>query len=226
MAKERRRTTLPISKERINELFDYNRETGEFIWRVARRGGAGVGQRAGSIDDTKHGYRWIRIDQVDYLAHRLVWFLEYGKWPKGIIRFRDGNRQNCAISNLRDASYVEQGKFDWRTKEGRAAQQKAYRATITDRMRDERLQEKFGISLEKYNQMHAAQDGKCAICGNPEQIKRNGKVRWLAVDHCHKRDKVRDLLCGNCNPMIGYAKDSIEILEKAIAYLRKHESGI
>lgn len=217
-----RREVLPITKERVLELFQYNRETGEFRWKVARRGGAGIGQLAGSVDKTKSNYRWIRIEGVDYLAHRLVWFIETGECPAGIIRFKDGNRQNCAFSNLRDARYVQEGKHDWRTKEGRAAQQKEYRATISDQLRDYRLQAEFGISLEKYNEMHTAQDGKCAICGGPETIKRNGKVRWLAVDHCHTSNKVRGLLCGNCNPMIGYARDSVTVLERAISYLRSY----
>lgn len=211
-----------LTRERLLERLDYDPMTGVFTWKEDSVGGRGIrrGSRAGSVDP--NGYRYLRIDQKDYLAQRLAWLIVHGKYPDGVLRFKDGNRDNCAINNLRDSTYVEPGQRDWRTKEGKAEQQRQYRATIADRLRSDRLQKAFGISLDQYNEMHAAQDGKCAICGNPETATRNGKTRWLAVDHCHDTGKVRSLLCGNCNPMIGYAKDKIEVLEKAIAYLKSH----
>ena len=216
------RKTMPITQAELREKLDYDPMTGVFTWKADGKGGRGIrrGARAGSVDP--NGYRYIRLNQKDHLAQRLAWFWVNDEWP-GFLRFQDGDRDNCAISNLRDSSYAEPGKHDWRTKEGKSAQQKAYRATIVDRMRGERLEKTFGITLEEYNRMHDAQDGKCAICGEPETAKRNGKTRWLAVDHCHDSGRVRGLLCGTCNPMIGYAKDNIEILEKAIAYLRSHQ---
>lgn len=58
------------------------------------------------------------------------------------------------------------------------------------------------------------QDGKCAICGStPDK---------LFVDHCHETDKYRGGLCLACNSGIGYFRDNPSLLEKAIAYLRKH----
>jgi hypothetical protein len=43
------------------------------------------------------------------------------------------------------------------------------------------------------------------------------------VDHCHKTDKVRGLLCGPCNIMLGLAKDNEMLLANAILYLEKQE---
>jgi hypothetical protein len=58
------------------------------------------------------------------------------------------------------------------------------------------------------------------VCGRPETATRNGKAKHLAVDHNHETGKVRHLLCGNCNMMIGYANENPLTLEKAAAYLR------
>lgn len=82
----------------------------------------------------------------------------------------------------------------------------------------------YGITRADYDRMLAEQGGACAICKKPEtQIhKRSGQVRELSVDHCHKSDKIRGLLCGHCNNGLGTFKDSIERLESAIAYLRRH----
>lgn len=67
--------------------------------------------------------------------------------------------------------------------------------------------------------MVAAQNGVCAICGNGETSKRQ---RSLSVDHDHETGAVRGLLCNRCNPMLGYARDDIAILQAAISYLQTH----
>jgi len=74
--------------------------------------------------------------------------------------------------------------------------------------------------------MAKQQRNVCAICGKPETAERNGKPRSLAVDHCHDTEKVRGLLCGSYSPMIGYADHSIDILTRAIKYLRRAKEGV
>ncbi len=84
------------------------------------------------------------------------------------------------------------------------------------------------VKLEKseYDRMHKEQKGMCMICKNPEiqkSFKSNIKIKQLAIDHCHSTKKIRGLLCQRCNLMIGYARDSIPILQSAITYLKLHE---
>lgn len=50
------------------------------------------------------GYKAVRLQGQSYLAHRLVWCLEYGAWPKEQIDHKDGNRTNNRPDNLREAS--------------------------------------------------------------------------------------------------------------------------
>lgn len=56
-------------------------------------------------------------------------------------------------------------------------------------------------------------NGICTICG----VETN-----LVIDHCHKSGVFRDRICGLCNSALGHAKDSINILENMIAYLKRH----
>jgi len=76
-------------------------------------------------------------------------------------------------------------------------------------------------SLECYNKMLAAQSGVCKMCKGNNTVTRNGKIKRFAIDHDHQTGKVRGLLCGFCNALIGYAKDDISILKSAIKYLTK-----
>lgn len=92
-----------------------------------------------------------------------------------------------------------------------------YREMSSKRDRQRCLSSKYKISLKDYESTLTAQNNKCAICGldNEELIAQIGKT--MSVDHCHTEKKVRGLLCTNCNFGLGNFKDSVIIMEKAIA---------
>ena len=75
------------------------------------------------------------------------------------------------------------------------------------------LKRRYNITPQEYENKLTSQDYKCAICG---------KLDSLHIDHCHKTNKIRDLLCRQCNSGLGQFKDNTEFLLKAIDYLRKH----
>lgn len=62
----------------------------------------------------------------------------------------------------------------------------------------------------------------CAVCQRPESVidPRKGETKELAVDHCHETGRIRGLLCNNCNRAIGLLGDSVELLLKAVEYLK------
>jgi len=82
-----------------------------------------------------------------------------------------------------------------------------------------RIKSQFGISLEEYDSLLSKQNGKCAICGGHT----DGDA--LAVDHNHKTNEVRGLLCHRCNTAIGLFKDDVSLLQKAIEYLTTASSA-
>lgn len=72
----------------------------------------------------------------------------------------------------------------------------------------------YGLTPQMWNDLFISQDSRCKIC----KIKEINH-EWH-TDHCHKTNKVRGILCKDCNLMIGFAKDNIKTLKKAIEYLR------
>lgn len=99
--------------------------------------------------------------------------------------------------------------------------------------RDKKLKHRFGISIEKYYQILSDQNNGCAICG----IEHNGKIgnkhkyntsedldrnKLFSVDHDHKTGGIRGLLCTKHNNGLGCFDDDIDLLEKAIKYLKKY----
>lgn len=81
---------------------------------------------------------------------------------------------------------------------------------------------KFGITMEIYKEMFDAQNGVCKICSQSEIRTYQGEPMMLCIDHDHKTNKVRSLLCSRCNTSIGKMEESVELLEKAIQYLKDH----
>ncbi len=100
----------------------------------------------------------------------------------------------------------------------------ARRKKYTTKYSFENQLKKYGLTTKYYYRMLKQQGGVCAICGNNETIKQNGKVINLAVDHCHKTGKVRGLLCGRCNLTLGILKEDISLLYNYVEYLKQHSN--
>ena len=81
------------------------------------------------------------------------------------------------------------------------------------------LKYEYGITLDDYNKMFNEQEGKCAICKRHQ----NELTRTLCVDHDHKTNKVRALLCLTCNTDVSVVENRLEEMTK---YLNKHRKDV
>jgi hypothetical protein len=215
------KTKVPnLSHERLLDALDYNPATGAFVWRISPAKNVKAGTIAGGSND-KRGYSYVRIDGEEITTSRLAWFYVNGEWPERRVRFKNGDRNDASFENLTLFNGIG-GEFDFKTQDGRNAYLRAYRKAVPHLEKARALRDSFGISLEEYHEMLAAQGGKCAICGNGNDGTRHGKLKALAVDHCHKTGKVRGLLCESCNQGIGKLKDDPSVLRKAADYIERH----
>lgn len=79
--------------------------------------------------------------------------------------------------------------------------------------------ERRGITKDQYNIVFNIQEGKCAICKQPSK---DGSS--LAMDHNHKTNEFRGLLCKECNRALGLFGDNIDVLQNAVTYLQERGS--
>lgn len=112
--------------------------------------------------------------------------------------------------------------LNWHCKECAAISVKRYKEKNPDYVRSQALKYKFGLTLERYNEMVEDAGGVCSICKRPERRTANGKVTDLAVDHDHATGAVRGILCSSCNVSLGGFEDSKTFLQEAINYLEKY----
>ena len=86
----------PSTEEVLNYLsnFTYNKGNGTII----NSNGRVIGTR------DRYGYLVYNILGRQFKVHRLIWLLETGEWPTGIIDHSDGVKNNNRFDNLKDTT--------------------------------------------------------------------------------------------------------------------------
>ena len=77
------------------------------------------------------------------------------------------------------------------------------------------LQSRYGITLNEYCQLLTVQNGRCLLCG----INQDDLNYPLYVDHNHKTNKVRGLLCSKCNFKVGWIESNQDELDTVLNYI-------
>jgi len=98
-----------ITAEQLREVLNYNPDTGEFTWRVSPSTKVKVGGRAGCVEVSNGGGKYVRIGLFGgrHRAHRLAWLYVYGEWPSEFIDHINGDGLDNRIANLRSATNAQ-----------------------------------------------------------------------------------------------------------------------
>jgi hypothetical protein len=105
-----------LTYEYLHSIFTYDSETGDLYWKPRPRdmfkrsmdwktwSTKFANARAGSLHKRNDGYCSIHLRLLNKrrLAHRIVWFMHYGEWPKDQIDHINGIATDNRIENLRD----------------------------------------------------------------------------------------------------------------------------
>jgi hypothetical protein len=110
-------------------------------------------------------------------------------------------------------------KYKEKNKELIREKQRKFNKENPIKRKNSMLKYQYGITLIDYNKMFEQQKGKCAICKRHQ----NNLTRTLSVDHNHKTNKVRALLCVTCNTDVSVVENR---LEEMLNYLNKHRKDV
>ena len=99
--------SLP-SPELLRKLLRYEPDTGKLFWKVRPEGrpewnARYAGKEAMTARDTG-GYPYGQIYKRPHRAHRVIWAIVTGAWPKADIDHINGDRSDNRIENLREAT--------------------------------------------------------------------------------------------------------------------------
>jgi Recombination endonuclease VII len=81
---------------------------------------------------------------------------------------------------------------------------------------------KYGVTADQFAEMLHACGGRCPCCKVPFSKLLGVKPN---IDHCHKTGRVRGILCGRCNFLLGHANDERSILLACARYLRQFDKA-
>lgn len=114
-----------VNPETLHELLWCDAEVGNLFWRPRTPDMFRVGKFTAihscnnwnskwagreAFTAQKTGYQYGRIFDRGYYAHRVIWAMAHGEWPKNEIDHIDHDRGNNNLANLREATAQENRK--------------------------------------------------------------------------------------------------------------------
>lgn len=81
-----------------------------------------------------------------------------------------------------------------------------------------RLKQRYGLTLEDYDAMLAAQGHKCALCRRgADEV--GGPGGGFVVDHDHDTGQVRAVLCHRCNRFLGWLEADRDRMARILGHV-------
>lgn len=134
------------------------------------------------------------------------------------------SKESQKIWNQKNKQRIRELQADWRKKNREKCRLavKRYRLRHPEykiREAEQHIARTYNLSAEQYDKLLQSQNNACSICKGPP----NGRGAKFVVDHDHRNNSVRGLLCDACNRALGFMKDDPTRLREAANYLERHK---
>lgn len=110
------------------------------------------------------------------------------------------------------------------SEKGRASRKRVQANRSKSAIRRREIYGKYGLTTETFSELVGKQLNRCGICKR-QMTMQPKRPNTCNIDHDHATGKVRGLLCGNCNRMIGLGRDDLKVLQGAVMYLEGFIDG-
>ena len=148
-----------MTPQKLRELFTWDANTGRIFWKHKYKSR----EAFGSVQSS--GYLYGKVMGKNYLAHRVLWALETGRWPNGEIDHINQNKMDNRLNNLRDVCRIENSRNKSRNKNNRSGvlgvarlSSGKWRAYITVRKKQVHLGVFDNIEDAKLARLNASQE--------------------------------------------------------------------
>ena len=93
---------MQLTQEIVQELFNYDAETGNLYWKKPTGARSVPGSIVGTL--SFHGYYVVGIFGKKYKVHRIIWLYVYGYMPENDLDHINRIKTDNRIINLREVS--------------------------------------------------------------------------------------------------------------------------
>lgn len=205
-----------IDKQETEEFFELRKDTGKF------RGECKECKKKYNLEYKKNNEIKIKLLNKQHYENNKEYYSNLSKkWNENNKEKAKQLRKKWYENNKDHARELGRKRY-WENLSYYKEKSKEYRNRPEYKEEDwERgIKNRYGIDSKWYYDKLNEQNGCCAICKNKNP---GTNINKFHVDHYEFEGKkiARGLLCGSCNPGIGFLKHDEEILIEALNYLRK-----
>lgn len=141
------------------------------------------------------------------------------KWrQENVERFSELSKKSYQKNKHKHVKYKK--KYYVENKDSIKTYRKKFHLKYPEKTKDYNLRAIYKITLKDYKSLLKKQNYKCAICSMTNSKSKIKYGKPLEVDHSHKTNRIRGLLCSGCNSGLGRFKDNVKRLNNAIKYLK------
>jgi len=137
------------------------------------------------------------------------------EWALYMREWRKKNKDKTKKYNQKPSAKVARKKH--KKEYYKNNKEKCRKATAQARRKRE-----LGMPSDYYDNKHAEQKGRCALCGKHQARLKHA----LGLDHNHQTMGLRGLLCGTCNTQLGHYEIFLtnkDLVERFNQYLKMYE---